>query len=147
MGLLCIVIVQGYLLHRRVSVRFAWVLPALGGVGSLAMVWLFDDLPIPGLVPSSPVLIVGLVMFAAHRSAWSLPLVAIMVFAAMVLLTQYEQGGGIEWGGRYFALAIPIAGALASIADRKSVVSGKSVSVRVDFGGRRLIKKKTNRKK
>src|SRR3546814_20732588 len=25
--------------------------------------------------------------------------------------------------------------------DRKSVVSGKSVSVRVDFGGRRLIKK------
>src|SRR3546814_20794547 len=28
------------------------------------------------------------------------------------------------------------------ILDRKSVVSGKSVSVRVDLGGRRLIKKK-----
>src|SRR3546814_15418184 len=28
------------------------------------------------------------------------------------------------------------------IADRKSVVSGKSVSVRVDLGGRRIIKKK-----
>src|SRR3546814_15016992 len=28
-------------------------------------------------------------------------------------------------------------------ADRKSVVKGKSVSVRVDLGGRRLIKKKT----
>src|SRR3546814_14820506 len=28
--------------------------------------------------------------------------------------------------------------------DRKSVVSGKSVYVRVDLGGRRLIKKKTN---
>src|SRR3546814_17977307 len=28
--------------------------------------------------------------------------------------------------------------------DRKSVVSGKSVSVRVDLGGRRLIKKKTS---
>src|SRR3546814_12256875 len=27
--------------------------------------------------------------------------------------------------------------------ERKSVVSGKSVSVRVDFGGRRIIKKKT----
>src|SRR3546814_14527384 len=27
-------------------------------------------------------------------------------------------------------------------ADRKSVVSGKSVSVRVDLGGRRIIKKK-----
>src|SRR3546814_17154887 len=34
--------------------------------------------------------------------------------------------------------------------DRKSVVSGKSVSVRVDLGGRRIIKKKkeqTNKKK
>src|SRR3546814_19916451 len=30
--------------------------------------------------------------------------------------------------------------------DRKSVVSGKSVSVRVDLGGRRIIKKKDNRK-
>src|SRR3546814_11356318 len=28
------------------------------------------------------------------------------------------------------------------MADRKSVVSGKSVSVRVDLGGRRIIKKK-----
>src|SRR3546814_17571324 len=28
--------------------------------------------------------------------------------------------------------------------DRKSVVSGRSVSVRVDLGGRRLIKKKKN---
>src|SRR3546814_18666280 len=31
---------------------------------------------------------------------------------------------------------------LESCADRKSVVEGKSVSVRVDFGGRRIIKKK-----
>src|SRR3546814_16775911 len=30
--------------------------------------------------------------------------------------------------------------------DRKSVVSGKSVSVRVDHGGRRIIKKKNTRK-
>src|SRR3546814_19701698 len=31
--------------------------------------------------------------------------------------------------------------------DRKSVVEGKSVSVRVDLGGRRIIKKKNNKKK
>src|SRR3546814_21132320 len=30
----------------------------------------------------------------------------------------------------------------SAILDRKSVVSGKSVSVRVDLGGRRIIKKK-----
>src|SRR3546814_11749556 len=32
------------------------------------------------------------------------------------------------------------------LTDRQSVVSGKSVSVRVDLGGRRIIKKKTNKK-
>src|SRR3546814_16072850 len=31
---------------------------------------------------------------------------------------------------------------LDAVADRKSVVKGKSVSVRVDLGGRRIIKKK-----
>src|SRR3546814_12628373 len=34
----------------------------------------------------------------------------------------------------------------AFISDRKSVVSGKSVSVRVDLGGRRVIKKKKKKK-
>src|SRR3546814_15921561 len=37
-------------------------------------------------------------------------------------------------------------GASVIIRDRKSVVSGKSVSVRVDLGGRRIIKKKNRRK-
>src|SRR3546814_13767219 len=36
------------------------------------------------------------------------------------------------------------AGFIARQADRQSVVSGKSVSVRVDLGGRRIIKKKIN---
>src|SRR3546814_16732986 len=35
---------------------------------------------------------------------------------------------------------------LTTSADRKSVVSGKSVSVRVDLGGRRIIKKKKKHK-
>src|SRR3546814_19611609 len=34
---------------------------------------------------------------------------------------------------------------LRALPDRKSVVSGKSVSVRVDPGGRRIIKKQTNK--
>src|SRR3546814_16376195 len=33
-----------------------------------------------------------------------------------------------------------------TLQDRKSVVSGKSVSVRVDLGGRRLMNKKKNKK-
>src|SRR3546814_11354923 len=37
------------------------------------------------------------------------------------------------------------AGVSTPLLDRKSVVWGKSVSVRVDLGGRRLIKKKNNK--
>src|SRR3546814_12391412 len=43
----------------------------------------------------------------------------------------------IQWQHCFCA---PISQSLAS--DRKSVVEGKSVSVRVDLGGRRIIKKK-----
>src|SRR3546814_14698695 len=36
---------------------------------------------------------------------------------------------------------------MPQVQDRKSVVSGKSVSVRVDLGGRRIIKKKNKKRK
>src|SRR3546814_11685019 len=44
-----------------------------------------------------------------------------------VLAQRFDRGGGTR---------------IAEASDRKSVVSGKSVSVRVDLGGRRSIKKK-----
>src|SRR3546814_11175895 len=37
-----------------------------------------------------------------------------------------------------------VSGLKRALEDRKSVVSGKGVSVRVDLGGRRIIKKKNN---
>src|SRR3546814_17000569 len=40
----------------------------------------------------------------------------------------------------------PQSGRSLQLPDRKSVVEGKSVSVRVDLGGRRIIKKKKKRK-
>src|SRR3546814_17510818 len=48
-------------------------------------------------------------------------------------------------GGDHEYPELPVAGVFecADRGDRKSVVSGKSVSVRVDTGGRRIIKKKT----
>src|SRR3546814_13270614 len=45
-----------------------------------------------------------------------------------------------------FAFLYPARFAVPTPADRKSVVSGKSVSVRVDLGGRRYINKKNNSK-
>src|SRR3546814_11368156 len=44
--------------------------------------------------------------------------------------------------GRGIAIGLAEAGADVAVKDRKSVVEGKSVSVRVDLGGRRIIKKK-----
>src|SRR3546814_12195432 len=57
-----------------------------------------------------------------HRSNVVEPSVIAIRIAERVI----DVGGGIE----------------RSIPDRKSVVKGKSVSVRVDLGGRRIIKKK-----
>src|SRR3546814_14196306 len=46
-----------------------------------------------------------------------------------------------EWNEKL----VDIAGRVQSL-DRKSVVSGKSVSVRLDHGGRRIIKKKKHQR-
>src|SRR3546814_13419346 len=45
---------------------------------------------------------------------------------------------------RFFNFPFYDAGKSPEEKDRKSVVEGKSVSVRVDLGGRRIIKKKKN---
>src|SRR3546814_14746354 len=63
----------------------------------------------------------------------------------MMLSTLSWIGGGIIAVTAWIRLASleisqPAQGAAG--ADRKSVVEGKSVSVRVDLGGRRIIKKK-----
>src|SRR3546814_20166337 len=66
-----------------------------------------------------------------------------------------EPGAGLTEGLRRLSRAEPIYGQsvltnahgerheIAVAGDRKSVVSGKRVSVRVDLGGRRILKKKT----
>src|SRR3546814_11713630 len=48
----------------------------------------------------------------------------------------------LHYGSYGQFMALPAWKAVRIPEDRKSVVSGKSVSVRVDLGGRRLLKKK-----
>src|SRR3546814_12534079 len=55
----------------------------------------------------------------------------------------HDDGQVRAIGGEQF----DIAQGIAIDQDRKSVVEGKSVSVRVDVGGRRIIKKKSKKKK
>ncbi len=89
---------------------------------------LFVDPPgaIPGLLVAFPVGWAGLWLLG--RRAVATPVtrlvsVAAAAIVAAVALTQYARGGGLEWGGRYFAVALPLAvpplvGALAHAGRR-----------------------------
>ncbi|HEY4377797.1 MAG TPA: hypothetical protein VGM93_11595 [Acidimicrobiales bacterium] len=109
------------------------------GAGLLAVVRAFlPNDAIPGLLVAWPALWVGLVL--AGRSAWGdsrrrLLVGASALFALAVFATQYAAGGGLEWGGRYFALALPLlapvavagldrAGAAMGGRDRRRAVAG-----------------------
>lgn len=93
---------------------------AAAGVGRM----LVAGFLVPGLLPATPVLLVGLVLVAptdARRwPAWVL-WGTIAAFACGVVLTQYRTGGTGEWGGRYFAVALPAAVAATAVAAWRGV--------------------------
>lgn len=67
---------------------------------------------VPGLLLAAPWLLAGWV--GLRRADGRQPIVlgatvAWAVFAGAVLVTQYGIGGGGEWGGRYFAVGLPVA--------------------------------------
>jgi hypothetical protein len=66
---------------------------------------------VPGLLLAFPLATAG--MLVLRRSLFSdvAPVLALAtgaVFAVAVLATQYPTGGTGEWGGRYFALGLPV---------------------------------------
>src|SRR3546814_18818798 len=62
----------------------------------------------------------------------------LMNFASLEAAKAYAEREGLPF------TVTPAPAKTLKLQDRKSVVSGKSVSVRVDLGGRRIIKKKQN---
>jgi hypothetical protein len=106
-GVLAVVAVKGR--ESRDVVIALWA-----SVGVLAILRLLLRAPdpdvVPGLLPAFPVLLWGLV--ALRRAslpafAWWLAGSA-SLFALAVLATQYREGGAWEWGGRYFAVGLPL---------------------------------------
>jgi hypothetical protein len=66
--------------------------------------------PVPGLLLAFPLLPVGLVLMrrsAFESAAAQLALITGALFAAAIVATQYPVGGSMEWGGRFFHLALP----------------------------------------
>jgi hypothetical protein len=66
---------------------------------------------VPGLLAAVPALIVGLLVIdrVVLRPPLARMLAAVTgVFAFGIALSQYSHGGGIEWGARFVALALPL---------------------------------------
>lgn len=68
--------------------------------------------PVTGLLSAWPLAVLGVLLYRwreAPPAAWLLGGTAAL-FALATLATQYPEGGGLEWGGRYLSpIAVPLA--------------------------------------
>jgi hypothetical protein len=113
-----LLIVGVALVRRRPGDDGAQVVLVFGGLllaGRAALGWG----PIPGLLVAFAV---GVACLTSLRAPLAraldvrLALAAAALFGVGVALTQYPPGGHTEWGGRYFALAVPALGGVAAAA-------------------------------
>lgn len=98
-----------YAVRRQPGVRTVAV---VAGASAVLALLLAPDNVVPGLLIACPLVGVGVVLAGRDTVATTtarLAAVTAVVFALGVLATQYPTGGSGEWGGRYFALALPIA--------------------------------------
>ncbi len=108
--MLATVLLGAYAVRRRRP--GATTILAVAAGSAVAAVVLAPANIAPGLLVACPVIVAGLVMAGRDTVASStarLAAVTSVVFALAVLATQYSTGGSGEWGGRYFALALPVA--------------------------------------
>jgi hypothetical protein len=66
---------------------------------------------VPGLLVAFPLMVAGFVLVRRSQLTGlpaQLMFATSVVFALGVIATQWEKGGGGEWGGRYFALTLPV---------------------------------------
>lgn len=87
---------------------------APAGLAAVAAMAAFAVAPatvVPGLLVAFPLMTAGLLILRRplfRDQGASLAMGTFALFAAGVVMTQYRSGGTGEWGGRYFALGIPL---------------------------------------
>ena len=104
--------VGAFLAGRSVPAAAVGAAGAVASAAALAALVANRSAIVPGLLVAFPLGVVGLL--ALRRSLLARPDVEIAgvvtaVFCLGVLATQYSTGGTGEWGGRYFALILPVA--------------------------------------
>lgn len=93
---------------ERGLIRFCAV---LGAVAVLTRMLVGPPSTIPGLAMAFPAGVAAAVLLRRrHLTGFVTPflLLTSAVYALGVLATQYANGGGAEWGGRYFHLVLPL---------------------------------------
>jgi hypothetical protein len=77
---------------------------------------------VPGLVAAFPAVAVAGVLVLLGRPSPSVRLVAAAtaIAGAGVVALQYDRGGGLEWGGRFFAILLPALAALTVVCLQRS---------------------------
>jgi hypothetical protein len=99
------------LARRRTPAALLVRAAAIGAVLLAVVSALFEPVGlVPGLLIVTPVVVAGLLSLKSRdlRGAGGILLLASAVFAMGVLITQYRAGGTGEWGGRYFAIGLPL---------------------------------------
>ena len=92
-----------------------------------------------GLLVAFPLLTFGLASMrrgGPRRAAGRPPRGTCLAFAALVVATTYTSGGAAEWGGRFLALALPLAGARGPPAGHPALVDETAGTDRPTSAGR-----------
>ena len=111
--------VTAVIARRRPEDRSGLLLFGGLAVGLAAVRLVLPASPVPSLLVACPLITVGLVLgnrVLVSSMARRILSCTTVLFAAAVLLTQYGNGGGIQWGFRYFAIALPFVIPLALVA-------------------------------
>jgi hypothetical protein len=97
---------------RLVSPRVALALATAGVALYAARALVGPTTAVPGLLVAFPALLVAVLLIdraAVHTPPARLALVTSGVALVAIVLTQYPNGGGLEWGWRYSSFLVPIA--------------------------------------
>lgn len=105
-----VAVAVGAVLWRRRS-PLAGVVVGVAALAVLLRVAIGPTQVVPGLFVACPIVWAGLWFgtLQPRGATWRSLLFVVAAFAGAVVATQYSQGGGVEWGGRYFALSLPLA--------------------------------------
>jgi hypothetical protein len=118
------------------------VFAVIGALAFVAGTLIGSARPVPGLFVACPVVFAGFVLLRRDqlRSPSTIALLGgVALFSLAVLLTQYYRGGSGEWGGRYFAIGLPLAAPVVVEALRRARSRIDHATARVAVGALVLV--------